>query len=247
MLCAHCGNPIGRDQQRCPACGHEISAAECGAAGVSGGLQSTVAPSTSGKAIASLALAFFSWIPPVGIVAVVLGHVAHGEIERSGGRLKGTAMADAGFILGGVGAAIGVLFILSIVSNTDRTRIAVEQSSAVGCLRTLNSAETAYKAAYPTVGFACSLSQMGPAPSGNASSSAAGLIDLDLASGIKKGYAFTGRCEAKKGVAIKYQWLAAPLRPKPQGAKYFFCTDESGVIKYSTASVAACVTDGIPL
>jgi len=254
MLCPQCGQPIAPDQRCCSACGHEISAAASGAAAraagaqpPSGALQSTVAPSTSRKAIASLVLGFFFWILPAAILAIVLGHMSRGEIERSNGRLKGTAMADAGFIMGGCGVAIGLLLIVSFIYAPRWRGIAPNEASAVGCLRTLNTAETTYRSMYPRVGFACSLSQMGPSSSGTQNSGAAGLIDSDLAGGIKNGYKFTvGTCNTKKGVTVDYQWLAAPLTP-PSTSPRFFCTDGSGIIKYSTISVNACVTDGIPI
>jgi len=248
MFCAHCGNPIGPDQQRCSACGHEISAPATGVAVVAAVPQSTVAPSTSGKAIASLVLAFFSWILPIGIVAVVLGHVAHGEIERSDGRLKGTAMADAGFIMGRRGAAVGLLFILSFIVRPRWGAIAANQASAVGALRTLNTSETTYKSMYPGVGFTCSLSQLGTPSSGTVSSTVAGLIDPNLAKGVMNTYRFTlGRCTTKNGLAVGYQWLAIPETSPTEGSRRFFCTDESGVIKYSATSIDACVSDGNPL
>jgi hypothetical protein len=43
------------------------------------------------------------------IIAVVLGHMAKGEIARSGGTLGGSGAATFGLVLGYIGLALGVL------------------------------------------------------------------------------------------------------------------------------------------
>jgi|GEM_PF-222951 hypothetical protein len=61
------------------------------------------AQQASALAIASLILGALSWtiLPTVGgIAAVVTGHLAKGEIRRSGGTLTGDGLATAGLVLG---------------------------------------------------------------------------------------------------------------------------------------------------
>lgn len=68
------------------------------------------APSTNGLAIASLVFGIGSWFvcPFVGgVVAVILGHVARGQIRRTGEAGGGLAMA--GLILGYVHLAIAIV------------------------------------------------------------------------------------------------------------------------------------------
>ena len=70
---------------------------------------------TSSMALVSLILGILGWValPVIGsILAVVFGHVALGEIDRSGGRLGGRGMAQVGLVLGY--AALG-LEVLSVV------------------------------------------------------------------------------------------------------------------------------------
>ena len=57
-------------------------------------------PFTNGFAIAALvsALVWFAWFGSV--LAVIFGHVALGQIERSGGRQRGKGLAIAGLALG---------------------------------------------------------------------------------------------------------------------------------------------------
>jgi hypothetical protein len=215
-----------------------------------GALQTTVVPATSGKAIASLVLGLFSWLFPAAILAIIFGHISRGEIRRSNGRLKGAGMALAGLIMGYCAIAIIPFLIVAAIAipNLLRSRIAANEASAVGSLRTLNTAEITYNTIYPSVGFACSLGALGP-PSGSASptSTAAGLIDSRLASGTKSGYTFTvGSCSTKKGITIDYQWVAIPQTPGTTGQRYF-CTDDSGVIKFSATSASDCLRDGMPI
>jgi hypothetical protein len=66
----------------------------------------------SGEATASLILGLFSFVPVVGLLAVIFGHLARASIRRSGGRLLGEGMAAFGLALGylslGVWALIGL-------------------------------------------------------------------------------------------------------------------------------------------
>jgi hypothetical protein len=73
-----------------------------------GGLPAPVTARTSGLAVASLVTGLFFWCFLVpGIVAIVLGHVALDQIDRSGGTVTGRGMAVAGIVLGWIG--IGLL------------------------------------------------------------------------------------------------------------------------------------------
>jgi hypothetical protein len=64
----------------------------------------SIAPRTSGTAIASLVFGILSWcvLPFVGaILAVIFGHSAHNEIRRAPpGTIEGDGFAIAGLILG---------------------------------------------------------------------------------------------------------------------------------------------------
>jgi hypothetical protein len=60
---------------------------------------------TNGLAVASL-VAGFLWLGWFGsILAVIFGHIAIGQINRSGGRESGTGLAVAGLVLGYLGVA----------------------------------------------------------------------------------------------------------------------------------------------
>jgi prepilin-type N-terminal cleavage/methylation domain-containing protein len=146
---------------------------------------------------------------------------------------------------------VAIILIIAAIAipNLLRSRIAANEASAVGSLRTINTSEVTYNSTYPSVGFACTLGVMGPVASGaSPSSSAAGLIDANLAGGNKSGYSFTpGTCNQANNITVDYQWKADPQTIGTTGQRGF-CTDVSGVIKYdASGSGATCLTAGSPI
>lgn len=70
-----------------------------------------VYPTTNGLAVASL-VAGFLWLGWFGsILAVIFGHIAISQINRSGGRETGTGLAVGGLVLGYIGVASLLLVI----------------------------------------------------------------------------------------------------------------------------------------
>lgn len=195
---------------------------------------------TSGKAVASLILgivnALFLFVFfPIGILAVVFGHLGRTEVKRSNGAIGGGGMAMAGLVLGYMSIAC-VPFILIIaaiaIPNLLSARKSANESSAVGSLRTINTACVSYQATYPAKGYPASLRALGSSPTGTESADGAGYIDDTLASGVKNGYIFTytpGEPDAN-GVISTYTVTATPLSPGATGSHGFF-TDESAVIR----------------
>lgn len=71
---------------------------------------------TNGLAIASLVLGIL-WLYGFGsIVALILGYIARGQIDGSGGRQGGRGLAIAGIVLGWIGFAAVILFGVVVVS-----------------------------------------------------------------------------------------------------------------------------------
>jgi hypothetical protein len=190
----------------------------------------------------SLVCGLFFFFFPVSVVAVVFGHLALSEIRKSAGRLKGDGLAIAGLIMGYAGlAVIPVLIIAAIaIPNLLRARMAANESSAVGGVRQLVVAETAYANNHSDEGFACSLSKLADEQ----------LIPTDLGTGSRTGYSFEiPHCSPGTTGApnLKFQVVAHPLTPNTSGIRAF-CADESGVIKVdSGGSAENCVESGTPL
>ncbi len=120
------------------------------------------------------------------------------------------------------------------------------ESSAVANLRTLNTAEISYAAAYSERGFTCKLAELGGSSAENEPKpEQAMLIDDVLASGQKSGYVFSiSGCDASP--ASKYEATAVPS--DPDSGMRAFCSDESAVIRFADDGKAStCLSAGVPL
>jgi len=143
---------------------------------------------------------------------------------------------NKGFSLIELLIVVAIILIIAAIAipNLLRSRIAANEASAVGSVRTLNTAEITYNTTYPTVGFT-GLGNLGPATGGTATSTAAGLIDANLASGVKSGYSFTLAADATTTPSASYQSTASPVTAGTTGQRYF-CSDSSGVIQYNASA-----------
>jgi hypothetical protein len=111
MFCPQCGAENPEEATTCSNCGAELQVSSIDVP------QRVYAqpPLTSNMALASLIMGILGWLllPIVGsIVAVVLGHAALGEIDRSEGQIGGRGVAQAGLILGYVALGVAVLSIV---------------------------------------------------------------------------------------------------------------------------------------
>jgi prepilin-type N-terminal cleavage/methylation domain-containing protein len=143
---------------------------------------------------------------------------------------------------------VAIILIIAAIAipNLLRSRIAANQASAVGSLRTLNTAEITYATTY-NVGYTAYLGYLGPPTSGNPTSTAAGLIDSVLSGGtstgnssVKSGYQFTysaGSTDAS-GRTNTYSITATPTTVGTTGTNFYY-TDMSGVIRQNSTAVAA--------
>ncbi len=135
---------------------------------------------------------------------------------------------------------VAIILIIAAIAipNLLRSRIAANEASAVGSIRTINTSEVTYASTYPNVGFT-SLTNLGGA---GGASTGAGLIDAVLAGGVKSGYSFvaTPGTQVSGGPFTTYTINGDPLNAQT-GTRHFF-SDESGVIRFNT-SAAAAVTD----
>jgi len=169
--------------------------------------------------------------------------------------------SSKGFSLIELLIVVAIILIIAAIAipNLLRSRIAANQASAVGSLRTLNTAEITYSSTYNT-GFSTSLVALGPPQAGlNPTSTAAGLIDSVLAGG-QAGTASTtcpgtltaaGGCSAKSGYNFayspgatdsagrvnQYSFQAAPVSSST-GTNYYY-TDESGVLRQNSTTTAS--------
>ena len=135
---------------------------------------------------------------------------------------------------------VAIILIIAAIAipNLLRSKMAANEASAVGSMRTVNTASVTYSTTYG--GYPATLAALGPiAAGGTASSGLADLVDSVLASGIKSGYTFVytaGTADAA-GNVLNYTLTAAPTSPGTTGQRYFF-TDQSGVIRANAAAAA---------
>jgi prepilin-type N-terminal cleavage/methylation domain-containing protein len=131
---------------------------------------------------------------------------------------------------------VAIILIIAAIAipNLLRSRMAANEASAVGSLRTINTAEVTFATTYPAQGFAPTLAALGgAAPCGPALVTAACLIDDVLSITAKKsGYSFLA-----VGVGalpmVTYTSSALPTIIGSSGQRGFY-SDQSGVIRYTT-------------
>ncbi|HYL84741.1 MAG TPA: prepilin-type N-terminal cleavage/methylation domain-containing protein [Candidatus Angelobacter sp.] len=134
---------------------------------------------------------------------------------------------------------VAIILIIAAIAipNLLSARMAANESSAVGSVRTLNTASITYATTYTNVGFPPALSNLGP--SASADSTAADLIDSVLVTGVKSGYNFTynaGTPDANNYINT-YTLNANPSVAGASGTRFFY-TDQSGVITYAYGTAA---------
>jgi type IV pilus assembly protein PilA len=135
---------------------------------------------------------------------------------------------------------VAIILIIAAIAipNLLRSRIAANQASAVGSLRTINTAEITYASTYNS-GYSGSLTDLAPPTGTTPTASAAGLIDSVLAAGVKSGYSFTYAPGASVGGRYDtYTLNANPVTAGTTGTNYYF-TDHSGVIRQNSTGTAS--------
>jgi type IV pilus assembly protein PilA len=135
---------------------------------------------------------------------------------------------QSGFSLIEVLIVVGIILIIAAIAipNLLRARLAANEASAASSVGTVMHSEIAYSIAYPSVGFAPSLNELGsPAGACTASSSTACLIDSSLTLGQKSGYNFlaTGVLGAG-GTYNTFVVGAAPMIFSKTGSRDFCAT-----------------------
>lgn len=256
MFCSQCGTANADSAQLCSKCGAALSTAQMSANPASvppGAVQPPICPAQlSRKALTSLMFGLFFFVVPAAVVAIVFGHLSLSEIRKSAGRMTGHGMAMAGLILGYIGIAI-VPFVLIVaaiaIPSLLRSRMAANQASAVGSLRTIISANMTYSSEFGN-GFATTLDQL-DGFGGTASCEHAMLIDHVLATGQRHGYVFTysakpssdlpGKGCAESG-ASGFTVNADPVNRNTTGMRSYY-TDETGVIRVETSGPASADSD----
>ena len=142
---------------------------------------------------------------------------------------------------------VAIILIIAAIAipNLLRSRMAAAQASAVGSVRTINTAAISYNSTYGN-GFPPSMAAIGNNGTTTISCTNAELIDTVLTSGSKQGYNFvlthgtsqvsstSSSCTAGYGYADGYMTTAVPITVGTTG-QTSYCSDPSGVIRFNPA------------
>src|SRR6266566_1663342 len=148
------------------------------------------------------------------------------QVKLRGDRMK----KQKGFSLIELLIVVAIILIIAAIAipNLMRSRMAANEASAVGSIRTINTAQVTYSTTYGT-GFG-PLANLGGAVPCTPSAATSCLVDALISGGTKSGYT-----------------LAVPIPVAVgQSGQRSFCSDESGVIRNdptgatAAATVAAC-------
>ncbi|MGA3293061.1 MAG: prepilin-type N-terminal cleavage/methylation domain-containing protein [Candidatus Acidiferrales bacterium] len=160
---------------------------------------------------------------------------------------------------------VAIILIIAAIAipNLLRSRMAADEASAVGSVRTINTAAITYNSTYGN-GFPPSLTSIGTTTANAVSCTNAELLDTVLTSGTKSGYLFawqtgstllnstSSSCSGGYGYSDGYVVTAVPVTTGTTGQRSF-CSDASGVIRFdptgtkATAASALCPTTISPL
>jgi type IV pilus assembly protein PilA len=138
---------------------------------------------------------------------------------------------------------VAIILIIAAIAipNLLKSKMAANESSAVGSIRTLNTGMVTYAAQCPALGYPLTLTLMGP---GAGDCTGANIVDnvLGVAAPTKSGYTFAYAPGAPVlGVTNTYTMNADPSNRGTTGQRSFF-TDQTGVIRYNQLAPAV-VTD----
>jgi hypothetical protein len=137
-------------------------------------------------------------------------------------------------------SVVPVMVVAAIaIPNLLRSRMAANEASAVGSVRTVNTAQVVYEATYTENGFARDLASLGGSPNQRTPSAThALLLDSTLACPAgttgswctKSGYKFTVHASCMQGQCFQYVVVATP--ESSSSGQRSFCSTKEGVIRF---------------
>jgi prepilin-type N-terminal cleavage/methylation domain-containing protein len=137
---------------------------------------------------------------------------------------------------------VAIILIIAAIAIPSylHARITANESAAAAAVRIINSAQVTYNSAYPSVGFATSLSVLGGSGSSCTppSSTNACIIDEMLAAGQRGGYNYA-LTNVSGTPAASYNLIATPIAVNSSGNRNF-CSFEDAILRYSFTTITTC-------
>ena len=137
---------------------------------------------------------------------------------------------------------VAIILIIAAIAipNLIKSKMAANEASAVGSVRTINTSEVAYANACPNLGFTVVLNNMGTAAT---CPGAQNLLDPQLSTGTKSGYSFALGGGSGATPETTYSVTATPLSTS-SGTRGFF-SDQTGVIRFSASGAATVASPAL--
>jgi type II secretory pathway pseudopilin PulG len=143
---------------------------------------------------------------------------------------------------------VAIILIIAAIAipNLLRSRMAANEASAVGSIRTINTSQVTYASTYPTAGFATTLTNLGP----NGATCAAGTVDethaclLDNVLGCsggtcnKTGYKFA-IADTGSTTPISSYLVSGVTLTAGQSGNRDFCSTADAVVRATAATGTA--------
>src|SRR5271154_7418182 len=154
-------------------------------------------------------------------------------------RITAMRTRQKGFSLIELLIVVAIILIIAAIAipNLLRSRMAANEASAVGSIRTINTSAVTYSTTYPNDGFPATLASLGGANPCTATSTGACLLDQVLAAGTKSGYTFAWTSDGNTP-SVGYSISGTPVNVGTTGQRMFF-SDQSGVIRYDPSGAGA--------